>query len=102
LAIQKRESELPRKMKTLITIAALIALIGNVSMANAQTNGTSKNASIYVAAPQQNGRYSITSSAVASRLSLAPVTTSMPSDACDSHNHHEHYSDRHGGHDASV
>ena len=36
-------------MKTLITIAALIALIGNVSMANAQTNGTSKNASIYVA-----------------------------------------------------
>ncbi len=36
-------------MKTLITIAVLIALIGNVSMANAQTNGTSKNTSIYVA-----------------------------------------------------
>ena len=36
-------------MKTLITIAVLIALIGNVSMANAQTSGTSKNTSVYVA-----------------------------------------------------
>ena len=36
-------------MKTLIPVAVLIALIGNVSMANAQTNGTSKNTSIYVA-----------------------------------------------------
>jgi hypothetical protein len=35
-------------------------------------------------------------------LSLVPATTSMPGDSCDSHNRHEHYSDRHGGHDASV
>src|SRR5438270_8252149 len=40
--------QLPSKMKTLIT-AVLIALIGNVSMANAQTSGTSKNTSVYVA-----------------------------------------------------
>ena len=36
-------------MKTLTTIAALIALIGNVSMANAQNDHTSRSTSVYVA-----------------------------------------------------
>jgi hypothetical protein len=69
--------ELPSKMKTLITIAVLTALIGNVSMANAQTNGTSKNTSIYVAG---KGKYCKESRAGSLDCFYASL------DACQRHN----------------
>ena len=61
-------------MKTLITIAVLTALIGNVSMANAQTNGTS---SIYVAG---KGKYCKESRAGSLDCFYASL------DACQRHN----------------
>src|ERR1700720_1155914 len=64
-------------MKTLATIAAPIALIGNVSMANAQTNGTSKNTSTYVAG---KGKYCKESRADSLDCFYASL------DACQRHN----------------
>ena len=64
-------------MKTLITIAVLIALIGNLSIANAQTNGTSKNTSIYVAG---KGKYCKESSAGSLDCFYASL------EACQRHN----------------
>ena len=62
-------------MKSLITIAALIALIGNLSMANAQT--TSKNTSVYVAG---KGKYCKESRAGSLDCFYASL------DACQRHN----------------
>jgi hypothetical protein len=65
-------------MKTVLTIVAvLIALIGNVSMANAQTNGTTKNNSIYVAG---KGKYCKESRAGSLDCFYASL------DACQRHN----------------